>query len=55
MSNKLFGTDGVRGIAGKYPLSADFAYNLACVLSKKVCLNKKKVVIGKIREIPAIC
>lgn len=47
MSNKLFGTDGVRGIAGKYPLSADFAYNLACVLSKKVCLNKKKVVIGK--------
>ncbi len=47
MSHKLFGTDGVRGIAGKYPLTADFAYNLALILSQKVCINKKRVVIGK--------
>lgn len=47
MVNKLFGTDGVRGTANLYPMNAEFAYNLAEVLAKEVCLNKKKVAIGK--------
>ena len=45
--NKLFGTDGVRGVANVYPMNAEFAFNLAKVLSKEACKNKKKVAIGK--------
>ena len=47
MTNKLFGTDGVRGIANVYPMNAFFAFNLAKVLSNFACLEKKKVAIGK--------
>lgn len=47
MVNKLFGTDGVRGVANTYPMCVQFAFNLAEVLSKEVCLNTKKVAIGK--------
>lgn len=47
MTNKLFGTDGVRGTANVYPITANFAFNLAKVLSKIACTNKKKIAIGK--------
>jgi len=47
MTNKLFGTDGVRGTANTYPMDVKFAYDLAEVLAKEVCKNKKKVAIGK--------
>lgn len=47
MVNKLFGTDGVRGVANTFPMTAQFAFNLAEVLSAEVCLEKKRVVIGK--------
>lgn len=47
MVNKLFGTDGVRGTANLFPMTADFAYSLAEVLSAEVCKNKKCVAIGK--------
>ena len=47
MTNKLFGTDGVRGIANIYPMNASFAFCLAKVLSTLVCTEKKKVAIGK--------
>ena len=47
MSNKLFGTDGVRGIANIYPMNAEFMFNLAEILSSEVCIEKKKVAIGK--------
>lgn len=47
MVNKLFGTDGVRGVANLYPMTADFAFDLANVLSSVVCTDKKKVAIGK--------
>ena len=40
MANKLFGTDGVRGTANVYPMTAEFAFNLACVLSKLICKRK---------------
>lgn len=47
MTNKLFGTDGVRGVAGFYPMTADFAFKLAEILSQTVCTDKKKIAIGK--------
>lgn len=47
MSNKLFGTDGVRGVANIYPMTAEFAFKLATTLSKVACLTHKKVAIGK--------
>ena len=46
MSN-LFGTDGIRGVAGQHPITIDFAIKLANTLSNIVCNNKKKVAIGK--------
>lgn len=47
MVNKLFGTDGVRGVANLYPMNAEFAFNLAKILGSEVCKNKKRVAIGK--------
>lgn len=47
MGNKLFGTDGVRGVANTYPITADFAFTLAKVLSRIACNDKKTVAIGK--------
>ena len=47
MANKLFGTDGIRGVANVYPMTADFAFALAGVLSKLICCNTKTVAIGK--------
>ena len=43
----LFGTDGVRGVAGQHPITVDFAFKLAYVLSDIICKNKKRVAIGK--------
>lgn len=47
MADKLFGTDGVRGIAGQYPLTADFCLKLATVLAQKICTNKKQIAIAR--------
>ncbi len=47
MSNKLFGTDGVRGVANLYPMTAEFAFDLAQILSTLACTEKKTVAIGK--------
>ena len=47
MGNKLFGTDGVRGVANVYPMTADFAMKLALACAETVCTNKKRVAIGK--------
>lgn len=47
MVNKLFGTDGIRGVANVYPMNVDFAFDLAKILSNIVCLDKKTVAIGK--------
>ena len=44
---KLFGTDGVRGIANKYPMTAEFALELALVCGNKICTKHKKVLIAK--------
>lgn len=47
MGNKLFGTDGVRGIANQYPMTADFAFRLAQVLSRLTCTKTKRAAIAK--------
>lgn len=47
MSNNLFGTDGIRGVANSYPLTIDFCSRLAVALSKTICLKQKRVAIAK--------
>ena len=47
MTNKLFGTDGVRGKANSFPMKVDFALDLARVLSGFACNEKKRIAIAK--------
>lgn len=47
MSEKLFGTDGIRGVANIYPLTPEFCLKLAKVLSKSICTKNKKVLIAQ--------
>ena len=47
MSEKLFGTDGIRGVANQYPLTANFCLMLAEVLSDSFCLQQNKVAIAR--------
>ena len=47
MAEKLFGTDGVRGVANVFPMTVDFALKLAQGVAMVMCGNKKKVAIGK--------
>lgn len=47
MGIKLFGTDGVRGVANKYPMTAEFALKLALAAGALVCRDKRKVAIGR--------
>ena len=45
---KFFGTDGIRGEAGKYPLNIDFCIRLASALVKKFKISEGSlVIIGK--------
>lgn len=45
--NKLFGTDGIRGVANRYPMTADFAFRLAQALGQLICRQQKRVAIGR--------
>lgn len=48
MNNKLFGTDGIRGFANRYPMDADLAFNLGKSIGYYNRHKKgKKIVIGK--------
>ena len=38
MGNKLFGTDGVRGVANVYPMTAEFALKLGMAAGQLICL-----------------
>lgn len=53
MTNKLFGTDGIRGKAGVFPMDVDFLVVLAKVLSKIGVKENKKIAIGKDTRISA--
>ncbi|MBR1733996.1 MAG: phosphoglucosamine mutase [Alphaproteobacteria bacterium] len=43
----LFGTDGIRGIANKYPMTTDTCFNLAKALTTKFSNTNSLVIIGK--------
>lgn len=47
MANNLFGTDGIRGIANEFPMTAELVFRLAQTLSISVCNRKKRVAIAK--------
>src|SRR6056297_1494320 len=50
MSRKLFGTDGVRGTANSYPMTADMALRLGAAAGRHFRTdgqNRHRVVIGK--------
>lgn len=47
MAKKLFGTDGVRGVANQYPMTAEFALKLAMACGQKICQGQRRVAIGR--------
>ena len=47
MSRKLFGTDGIRGQVGNYPMTAEFALRLASAAAHVLAPQGGKVLIGK--------
>ena len=47
MSRKLFGTDGIRGRVGQYPMTAEFALRLASAAGHVLAPAGGKVLIGK--------
>lgn len=47
VKNKWFGTDGVRGVANEYPMTADFALKLGMAAAEIVCTQHHKVAIAK--------
>lgn len=44
---KLFGTDGVRGVANKYPMVAEFALVLGKACATLICKDKKRIAVAK--------
>ena len=47
MKKKYFGTDGVRGVVGKDPMTADFAMRLASAAARVLVPTGGTVLIGK--------
>ena len=47
MAGKLFGTDGVRGVANQYPMNVDFASKLGMACGLEICKNRGRVAIGR--------
>ncbi len=46
MADKLFGTDGMRGVANTFPLTIDFCTKLGSVLGRYFCTDKHRVAIA---------
>lgn len=47
MSDKLFGTDGVRGVANTFPMVPEFAMKLAMAAGQIICNKRYRVAIAK--------
>lgn len=47
MANKWFGTDGIRGKANEFPMTAEFAMKLAQAAGQMICTANRRVAIGK--------
>ena len=45
--NKIFGTDGIRGKVGEYPMTVDFTMRLASAIASTLTPNGGQVAIGK--------
>ena len=54
-SRQLFGTDGIRGVAGDFPLTLGSTYLIGRALGHDLTRNARRprAVIGKTRENPA--
>jgi phosphoglucosamine mutase len=46
MSRELFGTDGVRGLAGQYPLDSDGVYRIGMAVGTKFASSGQQIVVG---------
>ena len=46
-NNKIFGTDGIRGKVGEYPMTVDFTMRLASAMASTLTPNGGQVAIGK--------
>ena len=46
-NNKIFGTDGIRGKVGEYPMTVDFTMKLASAIASTLTPNGGEVAIGK--------
>ena len=46
-NNKIFGTDGIRGKVGEYPMTVDFTMRLASAIASTLTPNGGQVAIGK--------
>lgn len=44
---QYFGTDGIRGLVGKHPISPEFIMHLGWAFGKSIQSSPKKVIIGK--------
>lgn len=55
MGAKLFGTDGVRGKANIYPMTAEFALRLATAADSLSATRNVELPLGGIRAFPARC
>ncbi len=42
-TRQLFGTDGIRGVAGEFPLDAATVYSIGAALAKRIAANKDRV------------
>ena len=45
MGNKLFGTDGIRGIAGSYPLDREYVYRIGYCAGELISQSARTTVI----------
>ena len=47
MADRLFGTDGMRGVANTYPLTVDFCIKLGNILGQHFCNYKHRIAIAR--------
>ena len=55
MGNKLFGTDGVRGVANVYPMTAEFALKLGMAAGQLFAAKHGGLPLPGIRGFPVKC
>lgn len=55
MTKKLFGTDGVRGVANVYPMTAEFAVKLGMACGQEIAATSGRQRSGEIPAFPVKC